>query len=70
MQRQSILERECKKLGVPITEHKLEGPTTCLVYHSIKVDTVTLQLQLRKEKLLHLKPHLSEYGDHKACPRR
>ena len=33
------LNRACALLGVPIATHKTEGPTTCLTYLGIEIDT-------------------------------
>ena len=35
----AILDRVCSALGVPIAEHKQEGPTTCLVFLGIEINT-------------------------------
>ena len=40
-------------------ESKLEGPTSCLIFLEIEVDTISLQLRLPQEKLLNLKELLS-----------
>lgn len=37
----AILNRVCAALGVPIAEHKRDGPTTCLVFLGIEIDTVS-----------------------------
>ena len=42
----ATLNRTCATLGVLIAEHKREGPTTCLTYLGIEVDTVASQLRL------------------------
>ena len=65
-----ILNRTCKVLGVPIAEHKRDGPTTCLTYLGIEVDTVASQLRLPQEKLQRLRTLLVEWGDRKVCERR
>ena len=65
-----ILNRTCKELGVPIAEHKRDGPTTCLTYLGIEVDTVASQLRLPQEKLQRLRTLLVEWGDRKVCERR
>ena len=46
------------KLGVPIEPSKLEGPSQCLSFLGIEVDTVTLQLRLPQEKVLKLREKL------------
>ena len=64
-----ILDRECGRLGIPIANHKQEGPTICLVkvYLGIEVDTGAFQLWLPEDRLLRLKMELNEWGD---CPRK
>lgn len=44
----------CAELGVPISEEKLEGPTTCLSFLGITLDTDLMQLRLPAEKLQRL----------------
>ena len=61
------LDRACTWLGIPIAEHKHEGPTTCLTFLSIDVDTVSGQLRLQADKLDCLKSLLQEWGNRKAC---
>ena len=46
-------------LGVPLEYSKLEGPSTCLTFLGIKVDTEALQLRLPRDKLFRLKSELS-----------
>ena len=52
-------------LGVPLEYTKLEGPSTCLTFLGIKVDTEALQLRLPRDKLSRLKSELS-----RCCHRR
>ena len=54
-------------LGVPLAEHKRDGPTTCLTYLGIEVDTVAGQLHLPAEKLERLRTLLQEWGNRKVC---
>ena len=65
-----LLDRVCAWLGIPIAEHKREGPTTCLTFLGIEVDTVAGQLRLPADKLDRLRSLLQEWGDKKACQRR
>ena len=46
-------------LGVPFEQSKLVGPSTCLTFLSIQVNTEALLLRLPKEKLEQLKQELS-----------
>ena len=50
----SQLVASFSELGVPIEPSKLEGPSQCLSFLGIEVDTVTLQLRLPQEKVLKL----------------
>ena len=48
-----------RNLDIPIEVSKLEGPSTCLTFLGIEVDTVSFQLRLPKDKLASLKDSLS-----------
>ena len=54
----SQLVASFSELGVPIEPSKLEGPSQCLSFLGIEVDTVTLQLCLPQEKVLKLREKL------------
>ena len=41
----------CERLRVPLATEKLEGPTTCLTFLGIKVDTEAMELRLLERKL-------------------
>ena len=41
----------CGSLGVPLAEEKLEGPTTCLEYLGILLDSASLEARLPPDKL-------------------
>ena len=60
----------CVTLGVPLTEHKREGPTTCLAFLGIEVDTAASQLRHPQDKLCHLWSLLEVWRDRKVCERR
>lgn len=66
----AILDRECRALGVPIAAHKRDGPSTCLVYLGIEIDTVACHLRLPEGKLQHLHSLLQDWGDRKTCSRK
>lgn len=48
---QEILVSTFASLGVPLEPSKLEGPSTCLTFLGIEVDTQALQLRLPEQKL-------------------
>ena len=45
-------------LGLPLEPNKLEGPSTCLTFLGIEVDTVSRQLRLPAEKMERLEKEL------------
>ena len=50
-----LLMDTCKILNLPLALSKLEGPSTCLVFLGIELDTLLLQLRLPYPKLMRLK---------------
>lgn len=65
-----ILDRICNILGVPIAEHKRAGPTTCLVFLGIIIDTLVGELRLPADKLQRLRDLFDTWGNKKACYRK
>lgn len=63
----SILDRTCCELGVPIADHKREGPSTCLTYLGIEVNTLAGQLRLPSDKLCRVRTLLQEWGGRRTC---
>lgn len=53
-------------LGVPLETSKLEGPSTCLTFLGIEVDTVALQLRLPEKKLERLTTLLQDVVGRKS----
>lgn len=52
----------CQILGVPMAVHKRKGPTTCLIFLGIEIDTVAGELRLPTL--------LAQWGDRRACTRK
>ena len=50
-----------------LASHKREGPTTCLTFLGISIDTVAGEMRLPPEKLQRVKEMLRQWGDHRAC---
>ena len=50
--------------------NKEQGPTTCLTFLGIEIDSVTAQLRLPSDKLQRLLSTLALWGDKKVCLRR
>ena len=49
------LNSSINHLGLPVAPNKVEGPTTCLTFLGIKIDSEKQQLCLPREKLIGLK---------------
>ena len=49
------IHQTCYRLGVPIAEHKTEGPATTITFLWILIDTVAMQLRLPQDKLTRLR---------------
>ena len=45
----------CQRLGVPVAAHKTEGPSTCLTFLAIQIDSVAMQLSLPPDKLSRIR---------------
>ena len=60
----------CSKLGVPIADDKLEGPSMCLTYLGIEIDTVSMTVRLPAEKLSKLKSMVLEWAGRRKCRKR
>lgn len=59
----------CQELGVPLATEKCEGPTSCLTFLGIELDTIAWSMRLPADKLSRIKATLSEWGDKKVCCR-
>ena len=66
----NMLLQLCRDLGVPISAHKTEGPTTCLVFLGIELDTRAGELRLPSDKLRRLHTLLRQWGDKRTCTRK
>ena len=49
------------QLGVPVAEHKTNGPSSCVTFLGILVDTIRFELRLPQDKLLHLQTLVSSW---------
>ena len=66
---QAILQT-CKQLGVTVAVNKCEGPTVCLTFLGIEIDTRAMEMRLPVEKLQKLKDTLQNWRGCKACTKR
>ena len=65
-----IIQRTCAELGVPLAAGKLEGPSSCLTFLGIEMDTVCGVLRLPPEKLARLKEEARSWASKRPCRRR
>ena len=64
-----ILLNTCRELGIPVALHKCTGPTTCLIFLGILIDTIKMEISLPEEKLEQLKRLLAAWKGRKDCTR-
>ena len=62
-----VLEETCQQLGVPIATEKCQGPSTCLEFLGIEMDTLAMELRLPQDKLNRLRTLLQGWRPRKAC---
>ena len=60
----------CERLGVPLADEKLEGPTECLTFLRIEIDTSAGVLRLPEDKLARVKSALWEWEERRRCTKR
>jgi hypothetical protein len=51
----------CAKLGIPIADSKTEGPTQCLTFLGIELDTVAMEARLSATRLAELQTLISTW---------
>ena len=59
-----------KELGAPIATHKTEGPSSCVTFLGILIDTDTFQVKLPHEKLTRLRDLIRGWHGRRSCTRR
>ena len=60
----------CHQLGVPLKQEKVEGPTTCLEFLGIILDTAKMELRLSDERIHNLEALLVHWDQRKRCRKR
>ena len=66
----SILTDTCDILCLPMAIDKQEGPTTCIIFLGIELDTEKLELRLPHHKLLRLKSLLQRWAHFRSVKKR
>ena len=65
-----IVVDTCAELGVPLALDKCEGPSTCLTFLRIELDTKTRTLRLPRDKLARILDTLETWQEKKVCCRK
>ena len=60
----------CEKVGIPIAEHKTEGPSRCLTFLGIEINTVTMTASLPKDKLVTYEASVIDLMSRNKCTLR
>ena len=66
----AIATNTLAELGIPLAPDKVEGPTTCLTFLGIELDTIAMTARLPRDKLERLQAMLVAWQDRKACTKR
>ena len=64
------LLRTFEELGLPVALPKLEGPSTCLTFLGIEIDTRALEIRLPDTKLRALQELIRSWLGRESCERR
>jgi hypothetical protein len=65
-----VVEHVFNNLNVPIAHHKTEGPSTCLTFLGIQIDTMLLQLSIPADKVKRLQELLRRWSSKKVSTRK
>ena len=66
-----VITSICSKLEIPLVSDKVMGPSTCLVFLGIEIDTIRMQIRLPEEKLLKVRKEVTRWlSRRKACRKR
>ena len=55
------------KLGLPVAENNLEGPSTCLTFLGFELDSRAMEMRLPKVKLLDLQQMSLAWAGRYSC---
>ena len=60
----------CNDLGVPLALEKVEGPTTCLTFLGITLDTYKMEIRLPEEKLIRIRHEIRGWLQKKKATKK
>ena len=61
------IDRAANEIGTPLSPDKCVGPTTCLVFLGIQLDSVNMTAQLPSDKRIELVELLDEWALKRSC---
>ena len=64
------MHETCRDVGLPVEPEQDKGPTTCLPFTGIELDTTAMEPSLPQEKLSRLRRELGRWRGRKACRKR
>lgn len=66
----ALLSHIFQRLGIPLATHKTAGPTHCLEYLGIILDSNLMEARLPKEKLIRISNWVLKFINHRSCTKR
>ena len=60
----------CRKINAPVKPSKIEGPTTCLTFQGVLIDTSTMTASITDERKQDLLSSLRSLLHHSKCTKR
>ena len=65
-----IFNNTCKDLGVPLAQEKVVGPTTCLNFLVITLDSERIEIRLPEDKFKRIRAEVSSWLQKKSATKR
>ncbi len=66
----AVMSECCRRLGVPLKLEKMEGPTTCLEFLGLTLDTCQMEARLSEAKVEALMSELDRWQARRRCRKR
>ena len=66
----NAIQQASRDLGLPLAPDKCEGPTTCLIFLGIELNSVSMTARLPTNKLTELQSIISHWAQKKFCTRK
>ena len=66
----ATIKQVFKRLGVPLVDHKCVGPTTCLEFFGIILDTLRMEARLSQEKISKLLNMVDHFIGRPKCTKK